>query len=118
MRGGPSMPTPLIAQNKVFILDNSGLLSCLSLENGKRLYRQRLRNEKANAFTSSPVAANGHLYCTSEEGITFVVALDEKGTIVAQNELGESVLSSLAIAGGKILVRGEKHLFAIQSKDD
>ncbi len=118
MRGGPYMPTPLIANNKVFVLDNSGLLTCLSLENGKRLYRQRLRNEKANAFTSSPVAANGHLYCTSEEGITFVVALDEKGTIIAQNELGESVLSSLAIAGGKILVRAEKHLFAIETTKD
>lgn len=115
MRGGPYMPTPIIADGNVYILDNSGLLTCLSLESGKRNFRQRLRNEKANAFTSSPVAANGNLYCTSEEGITFVVAMDDKGTIVSQNELGEAVLSSLAIAGGKLLVRAEKHLFAIES---
>ena len=115
MRGGPYMPTPLIANNKLYILDNGGLLTCLALESGKRLFRQRLRNEKANAFTSSVVASNGNLYCTSEEGQTFVVAMDDQGTVVSQNELGEAVLTTMAIANGTILARGEKHLFAIRA---
>jgi outer membrane protein assembly factor BamB len=116
MRGGPYMPTPIVFENRVYILDNSGILSCLDLGTGTKVFRQRLRSDKASAYTSSPVAAGGKLYCTSEEGHTFVVTLDKEGKTVAQNDLGESVLSSPAIAQGKLLLRGEKHLFAIGEK--
>ncbi len=118
MRGGPYMPTPVVYNQKVYILDNSGILTCIELATGKRVFRQRLRAEKANAYTSSPVASNGNLYCTSEEGLTFVVAMDGSGTIRSQNELGEAVLTSPAISQGKLLLRGEKHLFAIETKSE
>jgi hypothetical protein len=77
------------------------------------LFRQRVRNNDATAYTASPVAANDLLYLTAEVGITFVVAMDDDGTIKAENKIGESVLASPAIAGNKLLIRGEKHLFAI-----
>ena len=117
-RGGPYMPTPIVEKEKIYILDNSGILTCMELATGKRVFRQRLRAEKANAYTSSPVASNGNLYCTSEEGLTFVVAMDGKGTVISQNELGEAVLTSAAISQGKLLIRGEKHLFAVQSQPE
>jgi outer membrane protein assembly factor BamB len=113
-RGGPYMPTPLIASNRLYVLDNSGILSSFELETGKRLFRQRVRNDEATAYTASPVAGNGHLYLTAEVGITFVVAMDAEGTIVSENKIGEPVLSTPAIAANKILIRGEKHLFAIE----
>lgn len=116
MRGGPYMPTPVVFENRVYLLDNSGILSCLDLGTGVKVFRQRLRSDKASAYTSSPVAANGLLYCTSEEGHTFVVSLDNEGKTVAENDLGEAVLASPAIAQGKLLLRGEKHLFAIGEK--
>lgn len=116
MRGGPYMPTPIVYENRAYLLDNSGILSCLDLGTGKKVFRQRLRSDKASAYTSSPVAANGHLFCTSEEGHTFVVALDTEGKTIAENDLGESVLASPAIAQGKLLLRGEKHLFAISER--
>lgn len=112
-RGGPYLPTPLIYADKLYVLGNSGILNCHALGTGKRLYQQRVKSAEANAFTASPVAGNGHLYLTSETGVTFVVALDAEGTIVAQNTLGESVLATPAIAGGKLLIRGETNLYAI-----
>jgi outer membrane protein assembly factor BamB len=97
MRGGPYMPTPIIYENRAYLLDNSGILSCLDLGTGTKVFRQRLRSDKASAYTASPVAAGGHLYCTSEEGHTFVVALDKEGKTVAENDVGEAVLASPAI---------------------
>jgi outer membrane protein assembly factor BamB len=113
-RGGPYMPTPLVYQERLFVVDNSGILSCYSMENGTRLFRKRIRSEDANAFTASPVIANGHLLAVSEIGITFVVSLKEDGKVVAENKLGESVLASPAIAGNKLLIRGENNLYAIE----
>ena len=113
MRGGPYMPTPLIRKDRLYVLDNSGIVSCYKLESGERLFRQRLRGEKASAFTASVIANDEYMFCTSEEGSTFVVAFDEEGTIVSQNQIDESVMATPAISGDMLLIRGEKHLFAI-----
>jgi outer membrane protein assembly factor BamB len=113
-RGGPYMPTPIVYQERLFVVDNSGILSCYAMENGTRLFRKRIRSEEANAFTASPVIANGHLIAISEIGIAFVVSLKDDCKVVAENKLGEAVLASPAIAGNKLLIRGEKHLYAIE----
>jgi hypothetical protein len=44
--------------------------------------------------------------------------MDDNGTVRSENELGEAVLTSPAISRGKLLIRGEKHLFAIQVKPE
>jgi outer membrane protein assembly factor BamB len=116
-RAGPYMPTPLIQNNKLYVLENSGILSCYALESGKQVFKQRVRSDIANAYTASPVALDGKLYLVSEAGLTFVVAMDAEGTVVSKNAIGESVLASPAIAKGRLLLRGEKHLFAIGNKN-
>ena len=114
-RAGPYMPTPLIQNKKLYVLENSGILSCYAMEDGKQVFKQRVRSDVANAYTASPISANGKIYLVSEAGLTFVVAMDAEGTVIGKNALGESVLASPAIANGKLLIRGEKHLFAIAS---
>lgn len=115
MRGGPYMPTPLIRKDRLYVLDNSGIVSCYKLESGERLFRQRLRGEKASAFTASVIANDEYMFCTSEEGSTFVVAFDDEGTIVSQNQLDESVMATPAISGDTLFIRGEKNLYAIKA---
>lgn len=115
-RAGPYMPTPLIHKNQLFVLENSGILSCYALGNGQQIFKQRVRSDLANAYTASPVAQDGKIYMVSESGLTFVVAMDSDGTLIAKNAIGESVLASPAIAQGKLLLRGEKNLFAITKK--
>ncbi|MCU0720231.1 MAG: PQQ-binding-like beta-propeller repeat protein, partial [Pirellula sp.] len=104
MRGGPYMPTPLIRKDRLYVLDNSGIVSCYKLESGERLFRQRLRGEKASAFTASVIANDEHMFCTSEEGSTFVVAFDDEGTVVSQNQIDESVMATPAISGDMLLI--------------
>ncbi len=83
LRGGPYMPTPIIYRDQLYVLDNSGILSSFSMRDGNRLYRKRIRNEEANAFTASPIIANGYLYAVSEIGVSFIVRLDSEGEVVA-----------------------------------
>jgi outer membrane protein assembly factor BamB len=112
-RGGPYMPTPIVVNDKLFVLDNGGVLSAYKLDRGERVFRQRIRTSEANAYTASPIAGAGMLYLTAEVGMTFVVDGESDGTIVAQNSIGESVLATPAFGGNKLFIRGEKHLFAI-----
>lgn len=115
MRGGPYMPTPLIRKDRLYVLDNSGIVSCYKLESGERLFRQRLRGANASAFTASVIANGEYMFCTSEEGSTFVVAFDDEGSVVSQNQIGEAVMATPAICGDMLIIRGEKHLYAIKA---
>jgi outer membrane protein assembly factor BamB len=82
------------------------------LATGERQYQQRLGGG-TSGFTSSPVAAGGHLYITSEEGHSYVLALGSEYKLIGENDLGETVMATPAIAGGVLYMRGGKHLFAI-----
>ncbi len=64
-------------------------------------------------FMVSTVAVDGHLLLTSEEGDTCVVKAGPELEIVGQNPLDEPVGASAAVVGGRIDIRGHKHLFAI-----
>ena len=64
-------------------------------------------------FTASPVAFEGRILLTSEDGDTFVVKAGAKHEVVGTNSLGEPVYASPAISKGKIFIRGEKNLYCI-----
>jgi hypothetical protein len=88
-----------------------GLLSCLEAKTGKRLYRQRLGG--AYGYTASPVAADGRLYFTAEDGFIRVVRAGPKFEILAVNQMGEACLATPAISDGMIFVRTLHDLFGI-----
>jgi hypothetical protein len=59
------------------------------------------------------VAAAGRLYVTSEEGHTYVLALGPEYRLLAENDLGETVMATPAISGDVLYIRGGRHLFAV-----
>ena len=86
------------------------IVKCGDASNGKLLWQLRLKG----AFTSSPVAADGHLYYCSENGITYVIDISgAKGKIVSENQLGATILCTPAIAANSVFVRSDGHLWKI-----
>ena len=84
-------------------------------QKGERLYQQRL-GAGSSGFSSSPVMAGDHLYVTNEEGHTYVLAPGREYKLLAQNEVGETVMATPAIADGVLYIRARKHLFAVGAK--
>jgi outer membrane protein assembly factor BamB len=64
-------------------------------------------------FTASPVAFNGMIFLTSEDGETFVFKAGPKLEVLRTNSVGEPVYASPALANGRIYIRGEKNLYCI-----
>jgi outer membrane protein assembly factor BamB len=114
-RAGNYMQTPLLHHGLGYFCLDNGVLTVYQLATGERLYQQRL-GEGRTGFSSSPVAAGGRLYITSEEGETYVIALGKEYKLLARNELGEQVMATPAIAGEVLYVRGRKCLYAIGRK--
>jgi outer membrane protein assembly factor BamB len=99
--------------NYLYVCSNSGILTCFDAKTGERVYRQRVTRGDARSFTSSLVAADGRIYITAESGTILVIKAGPNYEFLGANEMGEYCLSTPAIAGGLMLVRTHKHLFAI-----
>lgn len=110
-RGGPYMPTPLVYGQHLYVCSNAGILTCYEAKTGKKIYSKRLGG--ISGYTASPVAADGRIYFTGEDGVVRVIKAGETFQLLATNPLGEEVLATPAIADGMIFIRGRDHLFAL-----
>jgi outer membrane protein assembly factor BamB len=109
---GSYMPTPLIYDDIVYVLGNAGLFDAYDLETGREIYRQRIPHQ-GSGFSASPVAADGRIYLSSEDGDMFVVRGGREFGLIATNPLGEPLMATPALADGHMYVRGSRHLFAV-----
>jgi outer membrane protein assembly factor BamB len=111
-RGGTYMPTPIIYGENLYTCANHGIIACYNLKTGERLYQQRI-GETTSSYSASPVAANGKIYLSSEDGDIFVVKAGPKYELIATNPMGEVLMATPAISDGMIFVRGQHSVFAI-----
>jgi outer membrane protein assembly factor BamB len=114
-RGGTYLPTPVAYEGAVYSLTETGILSRFDARTGKLTYRTRI-DPTATAFTTSPWAYNGKLFCVSEEGQTFVVAAGEEFKLLHVNDLDDMTLASPALVGERLLIRTEHRLYSIRRK--
>ena len=73
---GSYMPTPLAYRGLLYVLANNGVLDAYELATGKEIYRQRLPLV-GSGFSASPVAADGKIYLSNEDGEMLVVEAGE-----------------------------------------
>jgi outer membrane protein assembly factor BamB len=111
-RGGPYLPTPVIYDDLLYVLLNNGTLAAYDARTGERVYQERLGG-KGGSFSASPVAADGKIYLTSEDGDVFVVKAGRTYELLATNPVGEQLMATPAIADGVLYIRGLKHVVAI-----
>ncbi|MCU1265847.1 MAG: hypothetical protein JWM21_2165 [Acidobacteria bacterium] len=111
-KGTAYVPSPILYGEYVYLMTGNGSISCLDAQTGKVEY-EGARVPKATMFLASPVAFEGKILLTSEEGDTFILKAGPKHEVLRTNSLGEPVYASPAIADGRIFIRGENNLYAI-----
>jgi len=109
---GPYMPTPLIYGGSVYILGNAGIFDCYALADGQEIYRQRIP-DAGSGFSASPVASDGKIYLSGEDGEIVVVKAGPKFELLARNDMADPVMATPAISGGIILIRSQHYVWAI-----
>jgi outer membrane protein assembly factor BamB len=114
-RGGTYLPSPVAYEGAVYTLTETGILSRFDAKTGKLTYRTRI-DPAATAFTTSPWAYNGKLFCLSEEGQTFVISTGEKFQLLHMNELNDMAQASPALVGERLLIRTEHRLYSIRRR--
>ena len=114
----PGTSSPLVEEGRVYCINGSGVLACADAKSGQITWQLRLQVQLGDktsrgVFTSTPVAAAGHLYIFNEDGVALVVKGGEAGQIVSSHDFGEIILCTPAIADGALYVRSDKHLWKV-----
>lgn len=112
VRRGAYMPTPIITGGILYVLENQGIFSAYSANDGTEIYRERLAHGGLG-FSASPVTADQRLYLSSEGGEIFVIRTGKEFEILARNDMGEPLMATPALSEDTMYVRGRDHLFAI-----
>ena len=111
-RDGGYMCTPLVYRGLVYIVKYNGVLTAFDAKTASVKYQQRLADGKS-AFTSSPVASDGKMYLASEEGHVYVLKAGPSFELIAENNMGESVLATPAISEGVLIYRTQGSVVAV-----
>lgn len=104
----PGTPSPTVWKGTIFTLNDGGVLTSGNAATGERLWQLRLKGP----FSASPVVSSGFIYCVSEKGVAQVVDPSKpEGQVVSEVELGETVLSTPAVAHGALYIRSDGRLW-------
>jgi outer membrane protein assembly factor BamB len=107
--GASYVPSPIAAGDHFYVVSDTGYLSCLEPQTGKRLWKHKL----ARHISASPVLANGYLYFVDDDCTTHVLIADAAFTVLHKNKLDDECYASPAIAHGQLFLRGLNNLYCI-----
>ncbi len=110
-QAGPYHPTPLAYAGQIYVLLDRGFLASYDARTGREIYAKQRIDETSDKFTASPWAADGKIYCLSEDGDTYVIRAGPKFEVLGRNSLDEMCLASPAVSRGSILIRTMTKLY-------
>jgi outer membrane protein assembly factor BamB len=108
---GPDVPTPVTDGTYLYVVNDRGIVYCLALATGKAVYGPvRLT---PGTYSASPVLADGKIYVTNEDGVTSVYKAGPAFELLAENNMDDYTLSSIAVKEGQLFLRTAGWLWAI-----
>jgi outer membrane protein assembly factor BamB len=110
----PQVPSTLLYNNVLFMINDSGILLSFDPATGNLLKQGRLKGA-IDKYFASPVGADGKVFLVSQDGTLSVVSAKGDWEIVSVNPLEDEVFATPAIADGRIYVRTKTQLFAFGS---
>lgn len=112
-RGISYTASPVLHDGKLYVLTDSGQVSCFNIATGEPYYQQ-VRLPRPYNFKASPVGANGKLYLASEDGDVIILKLGDKFEVLATNKLeDQTFIASPVIVEGELFLRSQNHLYCI-----
>ncbi|HEX4412558.1 MAG TPA: PQQ-binding-like beta-propeller repeat protein [Lacipirellulaceae bacterium] len=107
------IPTPITTDGKAYVLSDAGHITCFDLQTGKEHWSADLPKNRAK-FYSSPILAGNKLFCVRQDGTAFVGEVSDEGyKLLAANDMGERMFATPVAIRGKLLLRGDEHLYLI-----
>ncbi len=118
-RGAPEIPSPLIIDGLIFMVNEGGVVTCVeAISDRNEGTRQVWKGRIGGKHWASPLYANGNIYCFSMEGRVSVISAGREFKVIARNEFDEGFIATAAVAGNALILRSESHLYCIEDMNE
>jgi outer membrane protein assembly factor BamB len=116
-RGSPFVPSPILVGEYLYMVnDMASIVTSLDARTGKTIWQGRLGVATREGFSASPVAVDGKVFFTNDDGETFVLRSGPTFNLLHVNRLGERTLASPALVDGRWYIRTDENLYAVGLK--
>jgi outer membrane protein assembly factor BamB len=113
-RGSPFVPSPILYGEHLYMVnDMQSVATSFDARTGKVMWQNRLGVARREGFSASPVAFDGKVFFTNDEGETFVLKAGATFQLLHVNNIGEETLATPALVDGLWYIRTAQNLFAI-----
>lgn len=109
----PSRSSPVLVDDLLYMVNESGIVSCLEAKTGEPVWQERIGGK----FWAAPLYAEGRLYLFDEDGLGHVVAAGRAWKKLATNQLRDGCRASPAVSGNALFVRTFTHLYRLENKE-
>lgn len=113
-KGVPEIPSPLIVDDLVFVVNEGGVVTCVDAKTGDTIWKDRIRGK----YWASPLYADGKIYFFSMDGMVSVLSAGRELKILARNKFDAEFVASGAVAGNKLILRSLTHLYCIENMQE
>lgn len=114
-KGSPFVPSGVIVDGVLYLVnDIQSVLTAHDVKTGQVLYQGRLGEPKKEGFSASPIAHDGKVFFTNDDGETFVLQAGREFKLLHVNSLGEQTLASPALVDNRWYFRTSSSLIAIE----
>jgi outer membrane protein assembly factor BamB len=110
-RGFPRMPSPVLVDGLIFMVNDNGIASCLEAATGRELWQERIGGE----YAASVLYADGRVYFFNQQGKTTVLKTARTIEVLARNELADGFMASPAVDGKALILRTKTQLYRIEA---
>ncbi|HRQ88104.1 MAG TPA: PQQ-binding-like beta-propeller repeat protein [Bacteroidia bacterium] len=103
------VPTPLFYEGRLYLMVDSGILTCLDAATGKRIYRERVGGN----FFASPIVADGKILALSREGELVALKPGDTFEILGRSKFGDGASATPAVANNRLYLRTDTDLICV-----
>jgi outer membrane protein assembly factor BamB len=114
---GSNVSSPILHEGHLYWMhEGLGIAFCAEAKTGRVVYEERIPG--ADQVYASPVLADGKLFYVSRTGRGIVIEAKPEFSLLSTNRLGQRTTfnASPAVAGNRLFIRSDKHLYCIGAK--
>ncbi len=112
-RGSPYVPTPVLKDNRLYMIDDKGIASCVDAQTGEAIWKpQRIGGN----FGASPIVVGDTLLVISLDGKATLLRASDEFEKLGEVDLGGPVGATPAFAEGHLLLRVDDELRCLGGK--
>jgi outer membrane protein assembly factor BamB len=105
-------PSLLLVDDLLFMVDDSGVATCLEAKTGKEVWKERLGGN----YSTSPIHAGGKVYFFDQDGKSTVIEASRQYKAIAENRLDDGFMASPAVSGNALFLRTKSALYRIEDR--